>query len=142
MQRVCVCARAEAHLVDTPDCLFDRGWGCKLGLWQDTLLDNLQEMTGTHALHTVSPYIHTHAGCAQMAAIKKKPVCVDNPAWLNVSSIQTQRHACQHAVGGDKTSNVLRRKQTRARGRESTQPAHASVRQLFDVEKKGKNKRK
>lgn len=42
---VCGCVCVRAHLVDTRDCLFDRGWVCKWEPWQDNLLDSLQGIT-------------------------------------------------------------------------------------------------
>lgn len=113
--KVCLCARA--HLVDTLDCLFDRGWVYKWEPWRDTLLDSLQEITDTDTQRkhqTQYPLTHTLTGRAVFGAEQvahrwrplKKTVCIDNPGWLNVSYIQTQRHACQHAVGGDKSRNI------------------------------------
>lgn len=32
----------DAHLVDTLDCLFDKGWACRSEWWPDSLLDSLQ----------------------------------------------------------------------------------------------------
>lgn len=55
----------EAHLVDTLDCLFDKGWVCRLEPWQDTLLDSLQDITDKRGdirrhmhRHTVCPHSH------------------------------------------------------------------------------------
>ena len=55
-----------AHLVDTQDCLFDRGWVCRWEPSQDTLLDSLQDITGerenirNHSLANTEGHRHAH----------------------------------------------------------------------------------
>lgn len=41
------CVGSDAHLVDTLDCLFDKGWVCRSEWWPDSLRDSLQNKKKT-----------------------------------------------------------------------------------------------